>query len=684
MEREKAEEEIRKISELLRKYQHEYYVLARPSVSDREYDRLFDRLRELEKEFPDLQEPDSPAKRVGSDLTNTLPEVEHTVPVLSLDKAYTASEVDAWMRRTAEKAGRPLSFVVEEKIDGVSIVLYYEGGTLVRGVTRGNGYVGNDITENVKTIGAVPLKLPEAVDTAVRGEIYLPVDKFRKLNEQLESPYANPRNLAAGTLRRIKSSEVAKFPLTIFCYEGYFSDARLSHIEVLSRLCDLGFRVSSRIGVFSSRVSKEYVDGVRKDWTFGSLEELPAYLERRAEERNNLDYEIDGLVVKVDELEVREKLGYTGHHPRWAIAFKFESPEGTTKVSSIDVQVGRTGRVTPVARVEPVQIGGSVIGNVTLHNQDYAELLEISVGDTVAISRRGDVIPAVERVVQKNEEGNPVWKMPNTCPSCGTVLEVYGAHHFCRNNSCPDQVRGRLHFFISSGQMDIENLGKETVELMIREGMVEDLPDLYTLDYDRLLDYPGFGEKKVERIKEGVKKSTHQPFKVVLPALGIPEVGPKVTELLIGAGYRDIDSIIEAAESGDAGALVKIKGIGKKTADTIVEEFSRPEIIERIEGLKKAGLNFYVQPGEEPDRDDSSFLGQSWCVTGSFTHFNPRKKALEEIEARGGKTVSQVTGKTTHLLAGENAGSKLKKARELGVEVVSEEEFLRRLGYPKE
>jgi len=706
MDRETAEREIREISELLRRYQHEYFVLARPSVSDKEYDRLFDRLQQLEEQFPDLKTPDSPTERVGSDLSETFPEVEHSIPVLSLDKAYTVGEVDTWMRRTAKKVGRPLSFVVEEKIDGVSIVLYYEGGVLVRAVTRGNGYVGNDITANVKTIGAVPLRLPETIDVAVRGEIYLPLTEFARLNREMESPYANPRNLAAGTLRRIKSSEVARFPLTIFCYEGFFSDSSdsadtgLSHMEVLGRLNQLGFRVSDRIGVFSSRVSQEYVESIHSGWTYGSLDDLQAYLERGTAEREGLDYEIDGLVVKIDELEVREQLGYTGHHPRWAIAYKFESPEGTTTVTSIDVQVGRTGRVTPVARVEPVSIGGSTISNVTLHNQDYVALLEISVGDAVAISRRGDVIPAVERVVQKNEEGNPVWKMPDECPSCGSVLETYGAHHFCRNPSCPDQVRGRLHFFISSNRMDVENLGPETVELMIREGMVEDIPDLYTVDYDRLLEYPGFGEKKVERIKEGVEKSKKRPFKVLLPALGIPEVGPNVTELLIGAGYRSIDTILETAASEDAEALVAIKGIGEKTAETIVEEFSRPEIRERIERLKAAGLNFAAREGEIPiaaaaaadegtdagsgtagelDLERFPFAGQTWCVTGSFDHFAPRTKALEEIEARGGKTVSQVTGKTTHLLAGEKAGSKLKKAQQLGVEIVDEREFLRRL-----
>ncbi len=687
-DRGRAEEEIRKLSELLRRYQHEYYVLVAPSVSDREYDRLFDRLQELEGEFPDLKAADSPTQRVGSDLSEALPEVEHRIPVLSLDKAYSVEEVAGWMHRSADKIGRPLSFVVEEKIDGVSIVLYYESGLLVRALTRGNGYVGNDITANVKTIGAIPLRLPERVDVAVRGEIYLPIDKFEGLNKSLETPYANPRNLAAGTLRRIKSSEVAAFPLTIFCYEGFFGDDRLSHIEVLTRLRRLGFRVSSRIGVFSSRIGPGDVEDADPAWTFGAIESLPEYIERAAEERRSLDYEIDGLVVKINELDVREELGYTGHHPRWAMAYKFESPEGTTVVRNIEVQVGRTGRVTPVARVEAVQIGGSTIRNVTLHNQDYVAMLEISVGDTVAVSRRGDVIPAVERVLQKNEEGNPVWKMPDECPSCGSLLEIHGAHHFCRNPSCPDQVRGRLHFFIGTGQMDIDNLGPETVELLIREGMVEDIPDLYTVDYRKLDNYPGFGEKKIALIEEGIEKSRERPFSVVLPSLGIPEVGPKVTELLIGSGYRDIDAILRLAEEEDEEKLVAVKGIGEKTAKTIIEEFSRPEQRRRIERLRELGLRMSADEGgagaEDSGELGNEFAGEVWCVTGSFTRFNPRSKAVEEIKKRGGRTSSQVSGATTHLLVGENPGGKLKKARELGVNIVQEEEFLRRLGFDQE
>ena len=678
-DRGKAEEEIRKLSELLRRYQHDYFVLAAPSVSDKEYDRLFDRLRELEEEFPDLKAADSPAQRVGSDLSETLPEVEHRIPVLSLDKAYTVEDVAGWMRRTADKIGRPLSFVVEEKIDGVSIVLYYESGLLVRALTRGNGYVGNDITANVKTIGAIPLRLPKSVDLSVRGEIYLPLDKFEGLNKTLETPYANPRNLAAGTLRRIRSSEAAVFPLTIFCYEGFFGDDRLSHIEVLTRLRRLGFRVSSRIGVFSSRIGAEEVEHSDPAWTFGDIEDLPGYLERAAEERRSLDYEID-------ELDVREELGYTGHHPRWAIAYKFESPEGSTIVRNIEVQVGRTGRVTPVARVEAVQIGGSTIRNVTLHNQDYVAMLEISIGDTVAVSRRGEVIPAVERVLQKNEEGNPVWKMPDECPSCGSLLEIHGAHHFCRNPSCPDQIRGRLHFFIGTGQMDIDNLGPETVELLIREGMIEDIPDLYTVDYRKLVEYPGFGEKKIALIEEGIEKSKQRPFSVLLPSLGIPEVGPKVTELLIGSGYTDIDAILRLAEEQEEEKFVAIKGIGKKTAKTIIEEFSRPEQRRRIQRLRELGLRMRAEEKEisPASRAGGEFAGELWCVTGSFARFNPRSKAVEEIKSRGGRTSSQVSGATTHLLVGENPGSKLKKARDLAVKIVQEEEFLRRLGFDQE
>ena len=682
MNRREAVREIERLSDLLRRYEHEYHVLNSPSVSDREYDGLFDRLVALEGEFPDLVKSDSPTRRVGSDLSSELPEVEHTIPVLSLDKAYSFEDVLSWARKTSASVERDLAFIVEEKIDGASIVLYYEEGLLARAVTRGNGVRGNDITANVRTIRTIPLRLSQPVTVAVRGEIYLPLDRFQEINESLEVPYANPRNLASGSLRRVKSADVAKIPLNVFAYEGFFAEgsdrAPRSHVEVLTELERLGFRVSKQLGLFASGPKPERLaEAVRSEhpsWTVGELDAMAAYLQRRSEERRSLPYEIDGLVVKVDELAARELLGYTGHHPRWAIAYKFEAPEGVSVVQGIDVQVGRTGRITPVARVKPVQIGGSTISNVTLHNQDYVDMLELAVGDTVAVSRRGDVIPAVERVIEKNEQ-NTTWKMPAACPDCGTALVLLGAHHFCPNRECPSQVRGRLLFFTARGQMDIDNLGPETIDVLIEKGMLREPADIYFCDYDMLAELPGFGEKKIALIKAGVAKSKGQPYRVVLQSLGIPELGQKVAELLVEAGYRSVDELYALVDRTDTAALTAIHGIGEKTAATVVSELSRPEVRRQIERLREAGLNFVEEAGESLPAEEQIFAGQSWCVTGSFERWKPREQAMEEVKRRGGSVVSSVSAKTTHLLAGPGGGSKLEKARALGVKIVSEEEF---------
>lgn len=657
-------EEMNRLSEQLRIMQREYYVTGNPSQSDQRYDLMFDRLLALEEKYPHLRAPDSPTQRVGSDLTSDLPEVAHTIPVLSLDKAYSAEAVSAWMRKLESQAAQTLSFVVEEKIDGISIVLYYERGVLVRAVTRGNGFVGNDVTANVRTIGSVPLRLSEPVDIAVRGEIYLPKEAFCKLNSAMETAYANPRNLAAGTIRRIRSSDVAKVPLRIFVYEGFFQDDSRqpeTHTELLDYLRLLGFRLNPRVFVCTSG------------------DALGSYIERSALERKDLPYEIDGLVVKVNQLKIREVLGYTGHHPRWAIAYKFEAPLAETVVEAIDVQVGRTGRITPVARVVPVKIGGSTVSNVTLHNQDYIEMLELAIGDKVTISKRGDVIPAVEQVVEKNDEGNSTWRLPDVCPSCGSRLQKQGAHHFCRNSQCPDQVYGRLVFFVGKGQMDIDGLGAETIAVLLRKGMVHDIPDLYSLDYSLLEDEPGFGPKKIQLLKQGIEESRKRPFSTVLRSLGIPELGKKAVELLISNGITSVDRLIEIARLQQTEQIVSIKGFGEKTAETILREFSDDRVIERVRRLREAGLRFTEEVREKTE-NSTLFAGQVWCVTGSFEHFKPRSRATDEIEARGGRTVSSVTGKTTHLLAGSGAGSKLQKAQSLGVEIVSEEEFLRRIG----
>ena len=678
---EEAAKELLELKGLLLRYQREYYVEGRPSVLDLEYDKLFDRLLSLEKKFPNLVTPDSPSHRVGSDLDASFPEVSHTLPVLSLDKAYSANEVLAWIRKLEAGSGRRLTFVLEEKIDGVSIVLYYEKGFLARAVTRGNGYVGNDVTANVKTIRSIPLTVDRTEDFAVRGEIFLPLDRFEKLNAEMETPYANPRNLASGSLRRNKSSEVAKIPLGILVYEGFFPSSvpLRSHWDVVNELARLSFPMNSRSLLLDPalRPKDSQADLGIEDRVY-PVEDLDSLIERFTRERDDLTYQIDGLVFKVNELDVREVLGYTGHHPRWAVAYKFESPEGLTRVLKIEIQVGRTGRITPVARVEPVQVGGATIVNVTLHNQDYVNALELSEGDLVAVSRRGDVIPAVERVVEKNE-GGKLWKIPELCPSCGTTLVDRGAHRFCPNSSvCPDQRKGRLIFFAGKGQMDIENLGSETIDFLWTEGFVKDLPDLFRIPYEKLKDYPGFGEKKVELIRQGVQKSLNRPFEALLPSLGIPEVGTKATEVLVAGGYDSVEKLFDVADRKDLPALTELHGIGDKTAERIIEEFSRPELRALVAELKSLGLKFQASVREAFGLP-KVFEGQSWCVTGSFEHFKPRDLAMEEVKKRGGKVVSSVSGATTHLLAGDGAGSKLEKAKSLGVAIVTEEKFLKLL-----
>jgi len=676
-----TKEEVRRnISDLtlkLRRYQEEYYVHSRPSVSDAEYDLLFNRLMSLEREFPDLVEPDSPTHRVGSDLSREFPEVAHTIPVLSLDKAYTLHEVADWINKCNNAAGRELCFVCEEKIDGASIVLYYENGILQRALTRGNGFVGNDITPNVKTIPGVPLKLKRPENVTVRGEIFLPKTLFQKINADLEIPYANPRNLASGSLRRAKSAEVARIPLDIFVYEGYFPSPRPAHTLIIDELADLGFKINNNFGVFGMGDYLEDLKTRHPTWTIAGHDTLEEFLMRETNQRRERAYGIDGIVIKIDQIGIREQLGYTGHHPRWALAYKFEAPQGVTGVTSIDVQVGRTGRITPVARIKPVQVGGSTISNVTLHNQEYIDILELAPGDTVTVSKRGDVIPAIENVLEKNEKGNTTWKMPAACPICNTPLEKRGAHHFCPNPLCRDRRLGQIEFFASRGQMDIENLGAETIEFLFDHGLVKEIEDIYTFDTRALLKYPGFALKKVELIQKGIKKSKGQPFHTVLQSLGVPEVGRKVVELLIGAGFTDIDSLVRAAQAGDPAPFTAIHGIGDKVAEIIIREFSGREMLERIEHLKRCGLSFKEEARAAPR--EGLFSGQTWCVTGSFAHFKPRDKAKNEIRKRGGTVIENVSGQTTHLLVGDSPGSKYQKALALKITIVDESEFLRML-----
>ncbi|MCH3917738.1 MAG: NAD-dependent DNA ligase LigA [Spirochaetia bacterium] len=680
---EKLLDEVNDLSDRLRTYQRAYYVDARPLVSDMEYDRLFDRLRMIEGSHPKFRFPDSPTQRVGSDLSSDFPEVTHTIPVLSLDKAYSEPAVQDWISKCEKKEDRQLSFVLEQKIDGISMVLYYEHGVLARAVTRGNGTVGNDVTANVRTIKSVPLRLSKPVDIAVRGEVYLPKADFEALNNKLEEPFANPRNLTAGTIRRKKSSETAQVPLAIFVYEGFWKENPpfADHVAILAELKALGFRTNPNIGLFcqTAKEAKQKLDAAHLEGSWGSFSDLQEHIRRQTEGRASLPYEIDGLVLKVNEIHVRERLGYTEHHPRWAIAYKFEAPQALSTVQQIDVQIGRTGRVTPVARITPVAIGGSTVSNVTLHNQQYIDELELAVGDTVEVSKRGDVIPAVERVVDKNEQGNTTYHIPSACPVCDTVLVQRGSHHFCPNPDCRAQMLGRIEFFVGKDQMDIASFGPKTVEFLVDRKLVKDVPDLYSVNYSVLMDAPGFGDKKVAAIQAGIEASKKQPFSRVLVALGMPEIGKKVVDMLIEAGFDSMDKLLDIAAKKDKATLATVRLIADKTADNLIDSLNEPAMQERIAALRAAGLPMKMVRTAEPSLP-KIFEGQVWCVTGSFQQFNPRTKAMEEVEKRGGRVVSAITGKTTHLLCGTGGGSKRAKAEKLGIKLVDEAQFLALLG----
>jgi DNA ligase (NAD+) len=639
------------------------YAAGRPQVSDLEYDRLFDELKKWEDANPAERLPWSPTQRVGSDLSADFPEFRHTVPVLSLDKAYSPDEVFTWLDKTAKLTSQTLTVTAEQKMDGLSLVLYYEDGVLARAVTRGDGTVGNEVTGNVKTIPTVPLKLKQPLTMAVRGEVFLPKSDFARLNAELPEPYANPRNLAAGSLRRVKSAEVAKVPLHMFVYEAFVAGPAgsipVSHRQALELLKDEGFPLNPHLGVFSPE----------------QRDDLKTFITEQTTLRPSLEWEIDGLVFKVDDLALRDELGATGHHPRWALAYKFESPQARTVVEEIFIQVGRTGRVTPVARVKPAAVGGTTVTFITLHNRDYIETLGLGIGDEVAISRRGDVIPAVEEVLEHTAEH--VWTFPVTCPDCQSVLEIRGAHHFCPNPLCPAQVKGRLAFFVGRGQMDIESLGPETLDVLVARGLVKDAADLFICDFDQLNGVPGFGEKKIAALKEGVALARTRQYATVLPSLGVPNLGTKLVELLLQSGILTFDALVEILRDRPE-ALLEVHGIGQKTIDGLRDELLRPEVLDLAARLQAAGLKFDAPPPAAAESD--TLAGTTWCVTGSFTRFNPRSLAEAEIVKRSGKVVSAVSGKTTHLLAGTGAGSKLEKAQSLGVKVVTEDEFVALLG----
>jgi len=666
-------------AELFR-HQHLYYIKSAPEISDSDYDRLFDELLELERKYPDFTQVNSPSKRIGSDLDNTFPERQHTVPVLSLDKEYTLDHMDKWLQKSITNAGQDIGFVVEEKIDGASIILYFNDGKLNYALTRGNGLAGNDVSDNVRTIAQIPLVIPQKSNFAVRGEIFIKKSDFCEFNKQFDNKYANPRNLAAGSLRNLKSSLVAKVPLNIFIYEGFFQEEKINdHILLLLKLKEMGFRINTHTGFFSQNQRKN--SSIKEKFpeiTTGNLKDLISFIKLRMKERDTLDYEIDGLVIKINEIDVRNQLGHTSHHPRWAMAFKFDSPTAQTQLLEIHIQVGRNGRIAPVAILQPIKIAGSLVGRATLHNQEYIEMLELGIGDQVSISKRGDIIPAVEEVLEKDSNSPIIYKYPTKCPFCQTVLIKDGAHHFCKNRDCPERIRRTLIHFTSKKQMDINTLGEKTMKFLFNRGFIKRIPDIYLFNYDRLIEEEGFKEKKISNIKESVEKSKARPFHKVLTALGFDGLGEKAVSELIRNGFSSIEKIIDGVKKGDAELFSSLEGFGDISAHMIIKHFTQPENLKLIQDLQQVGLNF-IATLDKTRENEKIFANQTWVLTGTFKYFIPRTQAVEAIEKRGGRVSNAVSAKTTTLLAGEFPGSKLAKARQLGVAVIDEDEFVRLL-----
>ncbi len=672
MNREQAKKEIERLRAEINEHDYRYYVLAQPTISDYEYDQLLKRLEALEKAFPEFQTPDSPTRRVSGEPTKEFPVVRHRKPMLSLSNTYNEEEIRDFDRRvrTLLAPGEPYEYVCELKIDGVAVSLIYEEGYLARAITRGDGEQGDEVTNNVKTIRSLPLKLPTReprfLNIEVRGEIYYPKAEFEKLNEERlaagEPPFANPRNSAAGTLKMQDSRIVAQRPLRVFCY--YLDSLNDSppvptHWEALETLKKLRFPVNPHF-----RLCKT-VDEVIRFW------------QEWAQKRDQLPYEIDGVVVKVNQFAQQERLGATAKSPRWAIAFKFATEQAETQLLDIQWQVGRTGIVTPVAHLAPVLLLGTTVRRATLHNADEIERLDVRIGDTVVIEKGGEIIPKIIRVVkEKRRADSQPYVAPTQCPACGTKLirpegEVA---LICQNVSCPDQVAGRIIHFASRRAMDIEGLGEKVVELLLREGLIRDYGDLYYLNAAEVAGLERMGEKSAQNLLDSIAASKQRPLFRLIFGLGIRFVGEGASKLLANH-FHSIDKMQQARVE----ELAEIPGIGEKTAESIRDFFSRKENLHVLEKLRKAGVPFAEAAPELAETGDVSLAGKSFVFTGALNHFT-REAAAEQVEKRGGKVVKSVSKNTDYVVVGEDPGSKYQKALQLGVRVLNEKEFLELIG----
>ncbi len=667
-QRERVEAELR-VEELRAEIEHHryrYHVLDDPEVADAEYDDLMRELRELEQRFPELQTPDSPTVTVGGAPADLFAPVTHRAPMLSLDNVFSFEELDAWAARIERVVGDEARYACELKIDGVACALTYDRGRLVRAATRGDGRVGEDITSNVRTVAGIPRTLaiddpPEVIE--IRGEMYFPVSAFEELNRRLLEEggraFANPRNAAAGSLRQKDAKITASRPLRLWVHSFGYAEG----ISFDSHLGFLDWAAKAGLPVAPTTEARDSIDGVK------------AFVKHWEANRHSVDWEIDGIVIKVDQTDLRNELGATGHAPRWAIAYKFPPEERTAVLKRIDVHTGRTGKVTPFAVLEPVFVGGVTITTATLHNEDEVRRKDVRPGDTVIVRRAGDVIPEiVGPVLSKRKKGARRWSMPKQCPSCGTPLvRAEGeADHRCPNKrGCPSQGIEWLFHFAGRGAMDIEHLGYMTVMRLLEAGLIEDPADIYALDADKLSQLPGFKDKAISNVLEQVEASKDRPIWRLLVGLNSRHVGTHVAQVLARA-FGSIDAIAAASED----EIDAVPEIGPEIAASVRGWFDDEDNLALIEKLRAAGVRMADErSGDERERP---LDGSSIVITGTLPSMS-REEATELAQAAGARVASSVSKKTSFVVAGENPGSKLAKAETLGVEVIDEEGFRRRL-----
>ena len=651
--------------ETIRHHDYLYYVLDRPEISDAEYDRLFQELRGLEERFPELIKPDSPTQRVAGQPRPGFSEIEHTARMLSLDSSAEEDAVrrfDARLRSAL--ADGAVAYVVEPKLDGVSLELVYEDGSLAWAATRGDGRVGEDVTANVRTIGSVPLKLRAGARAiprrlSLRGEAIMLIAEFERLNARLtqedKTVFANPRNAAAGSLRQLDPSVTAERPLTFYAYELMTAEgpAPTKQWEVLDALRDWGFKVSRH---------------TRRTTFIDEAIEMHHELEQ---ERDDLEYEVDGVVIKLDDLAAREILGVTAHHPRWAFAYKFEPRREVSEILDIVVQVGRTGKLTPVAMLRPVDVGGVTVSRASLHNREEVERKDVRVGDRVRIQRAGDVIPqVVERIAQPGRKRRSTFKMPARCPSCGASVVSHGPLDFCTNGlACPAQLKARIQHFASRDALDIRGLGERTVEQLLATGLVESIVDLLRLRESDLVELEGFAEVSAKNLIDAIQRAKQVTLDRFLFALGIPEVGTQTARDL-ARHFGSLDAFLAASRE----ELEAVGGIGPKVAEAVSDFLASPATRRIIADLRKQGL----EVSEAGVTGDGQFTGLTFVFTGALASIT-RSEAEETVRSLGGRIASSVSKKTDYVVVGSDPGSKYERAKELGVKTLSEAEFLKLL-----